>query len=417
MRVRDFKNWAALGGAGGLMIASPALAQTATTTSMSIVDNPSVSQASAHYKVNGTVEEEYQSNVAGGNAAVAALRGLKRDDFIFTPTALLDLFKPLGRESIYLDGSVGYNVFARNHVLDRENLNLSGGVNGELSACRATLTGAYIRGQKELQDITRSKVQDTLETASVGLNGVCGRGHGLQPTFSVSQSWTNNSLAQLNSQDYNTLGGSGGLDYVGPTFGTLSLFGQYQTTDFTNRILMVDLSAFHDGFDTYGGGVRYVRQLGARIQGTVSVSYTSVKPFIGTTSGFNGLTYGADLTYRASGRLSFHGSVTRDVQPSNVFNATYFLETKSVVEANYSAGSRLRLNLGASEQDRTFEGADLTAITDLKSDSYKSLYGSITYALRKFYLTLNASNNLRTANIAGLSYTDNRIGLTAGTSF
>jgi hypothetical protein len=414
MRVKDLKSWAALGGLGGLAISSPALAQTAAATSMSIVDNPSIAHASAHYNVNGTVEDEYQSNVAGASAAVAALRGLKRDDYIFTPTALLDLFRPLGRESIFLTGSVGYNFYTNNHVLDRENLNLNGGINGQLSLCRATLTGGYNRRQSELQDITNTKVQDTLETANAGLNGTCGRGYGLAPTFSVSQSWTNNSLAQLNTQNYNTLGGSGGLDYIGPTFGTLSFFGQYQTTDFTNRLLMANL---HDGFDTYGGGVRYVRQLGARIQGSVSVSYTSVKPFVGVTSGFNGLTYGVDLTYRASSRLSLHGSVLRDVQPSNVFNSTYFLETKSLVEANYAVGTRLRANFGASQHDRTFEGADLIATTDLKDDSYKSLYGSITYALRKFYLTVSASNNLRTANVAGLSYTDNRIGLTAGTSF
>jgi Putative beta-barrel porin 2 len=415
MRIGKLTRWVTLGGVGSLVICSPVLAQ--TTGDYSIVDTPAVAAAPSHYSFNGTFESEYQSNVAGGDAAVAALRGLKQEDIVFTPTLLVDAFKPFGRESVFLVGSVGYNFYDRNTILNRESFNLSGGVNGQLSICRATATGGYVRRQNELQDTTLVRIKDTYDQTSVGLEGACGRGFGFSPTFSVSQTWSNNSLTALQSSNYKTLGGSGGVSYQAPTLGNLSLFGQYQTTNFTNRLVLFNQNAVQDGFDTYGGGVKYARLLGARIQGTVSLSYTSVKPFVGNTSGFNGVTYGADITFRASSRLDFHGSFNRDVQPSNVLDSTYYLETKSLLEGTYHIGSRLDANLGVSEADRTFKGSALLTNFDLRDDTLKTVFGALTYKLRRFYVALNLRNEARAANVTGLSYTDNRVGLTAGTSF
>lgn len=420
MRMTKLTLWAALAGVGGLAICSPALAQVtsaAAASNYSIVDTPSVASAPTHYSLNGTFETEYQSNVAGGSAAIAALRGLKQEDIVFTPTLLVEAFKPLGRESVFLTGSIGYNFYDRNTVLNRESFDLTGGANGQLGLCRATVTGGFVRRQNELQDTTLLRVQDVYNQTSVGLEGACGHGYGFSPIFSVSQTWLNNSLSQLQSSNYSTLGGSGGISYQAPTLGNLSLFGQYQTTDFTNRLVVFDQNPVQDGFDTYGGGVKYVRLLGARIQGTISLSYTSVKPFVGSTSGFNGVTYGADVTFRASSRLDLHGSFNRDIQPSDVFDATYYLETKSLVEGTYHLGSRIEANLGLSEADRTFKGSSLLTNLDLREDTLKTIYGTLTYKLRKFYVALSLRNEERTTNTPGLGYTNNRVGLTAGTIF
>jgi hypothetical protein len=336
---------------------------------------------------------------------------------IFTPSALIEVFHHLGRESVFLTGSVGYNFYDQNSVLNRENIDLSGGVNGQFGACRATVNGSYARRQEQLQDTILTRVNDTYTQGSVGLEGACGRGFGLSPNFSFTQSWSTNSLAQLSSSDYNTTGGNAGVSYQTPNFGVLSLFGQAQTTDFTNRLVTFNLVTGHDGFETYGGGVRYSRLLGARIQGTVSVSYTAVHPYTGATTDFSGFTYSTDLTFRASSRLMLHGNFIRDVQPSNVFNSTYYVESKELVEGTYNLGSRITLNLGASDTNRDFKGAMLSRLTDLTHDELESVYGSASYRLRKIYLTLSASQTHRTANVAGLGYPDTRVGLTVGGNF
>ena len=415
MRRASLSRWALL---GGLAISSPVLAQSAqTSSSLSIVDNQAVALASSHYSANGTVGVVYDSDAAGGTAAVAALRGLKQEDVIVSPTLTLEAFRPFGRESAFVTGTVGYNFYDRNSVLSRENINLNGGVNGQLGACRATATAGYARFQNQLVDTTLARVQDTFDQVSVGAEATCGRGFGFSPIVTVNQSWANNSLAQLQSSDYKTLSATAGVGYQAPTFGNLSFFGQYQSTDFTNRFLIINFIPIRDGFDIYGGGVRYVRQLGARIQGTVSMSYTSVKPFIGATKGFAGLTYGGDITFRASSRLNLHASFNRDIQPSNVFDSTYYLENMELVEGTYNIGSRLRFDLGYSDEQRSFRGAAISRTTDLTSDELQSYFATLTYTLRKVYFGLNATYSDRSANIAGFSYPDTRVGLTAATTF
>jgi hypothetical protein len=406
----------ALGGLAGLWIAAPAMAQTGASA-LSIVDTPSIAQRSNYYTVDATFSTDYHSNVAGGSAAAAKARGLQQNDVIFTPSALVEVLHAIGRQSVFVTGSVGYNFYAQNSIFNREHIDLNGGLNGQLGSCRATLTGGYLRRQQEIQDLTTRLVQDATEVSSVGLEGACGRGFGFSPNFSVNQSWSTNSSSQLATSDYSSIGGSGGISYQTPKFGVLTLFGQAQSTDFTNRLVPTAQGAQHDGFDTYGGGVRYSRQLGARIQGTVSLSYTSVKPYLSGTRGFDGPTYSADLTYRASSRLNFHGNFTRDVQASNVLNSTYFIETKESVDGTYRVGSRITLVLGASQSDRNFKGPVLSPQTDLTNDHLETVYGSATYRLRRLYFTLSASQDQRSANVVGLGYGDTRVGLTAGANF
>jgi hypothetical protein len=415
MRSRNSTLWAVLGGLSCICVGSPALAQGGQP--FSIVDSPNIDQTASRLRINATVEGAYESNVAGGDAQVAAERGLKPQDFMITPTVLVDVLRPIGPESVFLQGSAGYSFYDRNSVLNRENLNLTGGLNARLGTCRGTATARISRYQDQLQNVTRTEVKDVYDLYSVGLDAICGRPIGLSPILSVTQSWANNSNTELSTSDNQTFGVSAGVAYQTPTFGKLSLFGQYQTTTFNNRFVLVNSQPVQDGYDTYGGWIRYQRLLGARIQGTASVGYTSLKPAIAGTPGFDGFTYDADLTFRAGGRLGLHAGFNRDVEPSNVLDATYGLEIRSLVEATYDLGARLKLNLGVSETTRRFQGLSLLTGVDLTKDDTKSIYATATYKLNKLFVALNVRNDERIANVAAFSYSDTRVGLTVGTAY
>jgi hypothetical protein len=407
--------WAVLGGLSCICVGSPALGQ--ASQPFSIVDWPNIDQTASRVRINGTVEAAYETNVAGGDALVAAERGLIQQDFMITPTVLVDVLRPVGPESVFLQGSAGYSFYDRNTVLNRENLNLAGGLNARLGICRGTATARISRYQDQLQDLTRTAVKDVYDLYSVGLDTTCGRPVGISPILSVSQSWANNSNVELSSSDSQTFSVSAGVAYQAPAFGKLSLFGQYQTTTFNNRFVLVNSQPVQDGYDTYGGWIRYQRLLGARIQGTVSVGYTSLKPAVAGTPGFDGFTYDADLTYRVDSRLGLHGSFTRDLEPSNVLDATYGLETKTLVEATYDLAARVKLNLGVSETTRRFQGLALITGVDLTKDDIKSIYATATYRRNKLFVALNVRNDERIANVADFSYSDTRVGLTVGTAY
>ena len=95
----------------------------------------------------------YDSNVAASDAAFAAARGIKPSDVIINPTVRLDLARPVGRQTVFLLATAGYDFYARNSRLNRENILVNPGVLGQFSRCEYDVSGSYSRGQNGLQEL------------------------------------------------------------------------------------------------------------------------------------------------------------------------------------------------------------------------------------------------------------------------
>jgi hypothetical protein len=367
-------------------------------------------------QVSPSVTVTYDSNVARGGAVVASERGLSSgSDEIISPTVALDINQPFGRGAAFLSGSVGYNFYLKDTILNRENLNLTGGYSTQLGACHGSGTVGYSRGLNQLTDIVRGTVEDTYSTVTVGADVGCGGSIGFAPVAAVSETFSQNTQSLLSTSNVRVFSGSAGLAYQTPTNGTLSLFGQYQTTDFPNRGVILGVVAQNDGYKLYAGGVKYARSLGARIQGTLSASYT-VTNAQGSQS-FKGITYSANGNYRASSRLSFAASVGRDVTPSNTLDATYSVADHRSIEAIYTHGGRWTLSFGVSEQIGEQYGGSLIPLFDLQHYDDKSVFAQATYTLRRINFSFVVRNDHRDSNQALLDYSDTRASLTAATTF
>lgn len=375
----------------------------------------------SHVRVTPSVTVAYDSNVVGASQAVGSEEGLRSgSDESVSPSLNLDIAQTLGRGSVFLGGGVGYNFYARDTILNREEINLRGGYLGSLGGCHGGFTAGYQRNENELTDLTRGAVQDTYALETVGVNASCGGSIGFAPVASVSESWSQNSQSVLSSSNLRTFSASAGLAYQTPTNGTASVYGQYQTTTFPNRNLGVGGVGLgtgpQDGYTLYGGGVKYSRNLGARIQGSVSASY-SIVDSEGAGSGFGGFTYSAGVSYRASSRLSFYASVARQVTPSNVLDASYQVENDNLIQATYSHGSRWSLTAGVEQVVGTQNGAALTSSIDLLNFDTKSVFAIANYSLRRINLSLSLRNDTRTTNQSLLNYSDTRASITASTTF
>lgn len=409
---------AILAGVASAVAAWPAAAQIANPTA--ILDSLDFGGVANRLIFTPSVDVAYDSNVARSNNTVAITRGLTPADEIYSPSLAVDILQPVGRNSVFAAGTLGYNFYDHNSVLNREALSLNGGANLQAGRCRATLSGGYARRQNSLEDETGRQVQDTFDAPSVSLNASCGGDHGFSPVFTVAENWTNNSIPSFQTSNLQTFSASGGLAYKSATLGVASLFGQYSKTDFPNRVLPTATGLVHDSYESEGGGVRYERMLGARIQGTVALSYTHIDTALSTGPAFSGLTYDADLTYRASSRLGFHGSFGRDVLPTNLLNAAFRVQTTELVEANYSAGQRLTFNLGASSRDAQVEGSALALAPpgqDLTEDNDRAIYSSATYALRKISFRVSVRNDRRTTNLSEFNYWDTRADFSVSATF
>jgi hypothetical protein len=219
------------------------------------------------------------------------------------------------------------------------------------------------------------------------------------------------------SSDSRTLDARLGAVYAQPVLGQITLYGDYRKTDFPNRTGLGGHGPM-DGYDVYSGGLSYDHHIGARLEGSIQVAYTSLQPYLPSEPGFSGPTFAVDINYKASGRLTAHAHADRDTVPSVQINATYTVEQHYITDVTYEVSSRLNLKLGASYLDRRFNGAALVSGANLSHEAQNSYFGSVNLTIgRRFLVSLDLREEDRLANIRAYDYRSTRASLTVTTKF
>jgi hypothetical protein len=398
----------------GLAVAgSPTLAMAQTVPSA----DPTPLQARG-FSASLTAADTYDSNVARSDAQIAALRHLTLSDQLFQPAATVDLVAPIDRQAVFFDGTLGYDYYQRNRVLNRQRVNVDGGVRGQVRTCTATLGGSYSQRQNSLEDITLALIKDTLTDTGVNFSATCKAQIGFSPFITASQDWETNSSTAIVSSNYRTTSANAGVAYAQPLIGEISVYGGYTKSLFPNREVPVGVTAEQDGYQIYTGGVRYDRKLGARIEGTVAFAYTSLKPNTNQTAPFKGATYQADVTYTPSGRLSLDVHASRAAQPTPLSNTAYNIQQLYSATANYRVGARGLFSLGVSDNVEDLRGALLLAGFNITHETTDSVYATGTYTLnRRLTLVMDVREEDRRANLSAFSYDDTRVTVTARSAF
>ena len=366
----------------------------------------------SRFNLEATLSETYDSNVAQSGAAVAAQRDIRPEDTISQPTVVGGLTLPLGLQSLFLKGSVGYAFYSRNTVLDSGLVDVQGGFDGRVRDCKAKLTGEYNYSRTNLGDLTAAVTRNIANTESLRLEGGCGAEIGFGPTMSVVQQWSSNSATSLFSSDYRSVTATAGIAYRRPDFGELSLIGSYGQTNFPNRTVMAGPDTIQDGYRDYSVGVQYDRKLGARIEGTIKVAYTTLDPYSAGAPGYRGIDYTGDLSLRVSSRLQAHVSVGQTPIPTVVSNSTYSLETHYSAAVDYAIGPRFSLTLTGSEVNDRYNGTGLVTGLDIRRQNLVTESASLRWEMsRRFALQLNGSHEVRDTDISIYNFTDDRVGI------
>lgn len=382
-----------------------------------VASSPALAQDARKLEFGLRAQVEHHSNVSLTNEAQAALRGLVMADTIFTPTASVDIRQPVGRQALFLRGSVGYAFYDKNTDLNRERLDITGGVDGRLGPCAVTLTGGYARGVERVDDPTlienARNIQD-VKRAAVDVG--CSRPTGFGIVGSASKEWVSNDLPLSKLSDSELQSVMMGVSYSRPALGVLTVFGNYQDVKYPNRLI-------DDGYDLNAFGVSFERQLGARIQGSATVAYTSVDLHAPSPPGFSSsnlktTTYSASLTYRASNRLRFQGLFDRAVTPSSGFGRTYDLSNTYQLTGDYDLGSRIGINVGVVRVERDSEGGLALPGLQLTNSTTDAVFGTVKYKQsERLTFNLTAGREERTTNAPQFDYTNERIGVGVEASF
>jgi hypothetical protein len=384
---------------------------------LAVTTSQAFAQQAPGLDISASAEAAYNTNVAESDEQVAAQRGLQLQDEIYTPTLTVDFLKPLGREAIFLDATGSYQFYQHDTILNRQNLDLLGGLKAGVGPCRGTVSDEYKNYQSDLDNLTTVVVRNTVQDELIKFDGSCPRTIGFAPTLSLSQDWTTNSATEIASSNYRSFNAQVGAAYTRPVFGQLTLFGAYTRTDFAN--LVPEGATFvQNGYQLYSAGVRFDRKLGGRIEGSLQVSFTSLSPYSSNTPGFSGFTYDADVNFRATGRIGAHFHADRETLPSSQTGSTYSIEEDYIGDIDYTLSSRLEIKLGVSSVSQQFKGNNVDPFAVITNETINSGFGSASWKLgRRLELVFAISERGRRSNLPQYNYDSTLVSATATTKF
>lgn len=370
-------------------------------------------------KVGIRAQVEHDSNVVLGGNALGQRQNLTPEDVLFIPSATIDLLQPLGRHSAYLRGSAGYTFYDKNTDLNRERIDVASGLNVALRSCGLTADVTYGRGINRIDDPTFIyDARNIRETIGVTGGLSCSSATGFGVMAQVARNWSDNSRQTLQEANYESSTYTAGLTYARPALGTLTLFGSRETVDYPDRVVT-------DGYTVDSVGMTYDRQLGARIQGTVTASYAQVEqdgrllPGLGLPAAKQDVTsYGAKLSFRVNSRLNLLGSFNRGVSPAIGFLQAYEVSNRYRISGTYQIGSRLTATAGFNRVERDPSENALPSLVVPTESTLDVASASLRYQQSdRLGFELYLEHEKRDTNLDPFDYTSDRIGLTTIVTF
>ncbi|MET0308811.1 MAG: outer membrane beta-barrel protein [Sphingomonas sp.] len=361
---------------------------------------------------------QYDSNAALSDRRLSGGGGA--DDVSTAPSLDLNIYLPRATGSLYLRGGLGYTFYRKFKSLNREFVNLEGGVDQRvLGDCVAHGTAKYARQLSDLGDIVTtvpitSALKNTQETRMVSADIGCGSGIGFRPSVAVSRSEVRNDSALRKFSDADTNSVTGQLGYSAPALGTVSVFGRYSDSKYVNRPTP---NGDEDGVKTYSAGVQIERDLGTRFNFTGSVNYTRVKPYLASVADFSGVGFDLSAQYRGDFfQIGLTGS--RAAEPSTLLFVSYDIQTSLGLTAMVELTPRIRWNGGFSYRRRAFAPSPLFADAPIRgSEDLYVLNAGLSYqAGRRLRFSLDGSYSKRTSDTQLFNYDQKRVSLTTSLS-
>lgn len=312
--------------------------------------------------IRPSVQLIYDSNVFKVGRQTILPAGPRTDDISISPGLNVDISLPLGRQRVFLAGYAGYDFFMKNSRLDRERIGLDGGADLRLvGSCSTTVNLGYARAQGDLANgLSLFATPNTEERVTYGANARCGGPVGLQPGIGYSHQKIRNSNRTFFATNSSADTYQASLAYVRPSFGSLSLFGTYSDAQYDDRVPLIPglPSGFREGIESYAVGLRYEREIGARLRGSLSGGYNWVNPKIGNQT-FRGANYALSLDYRASERLTASLSAARSADLPNLINVLYAITDNFTLAGTYRLNPRATLNFGGTYQNRKLRASEV----------------------------------------------------------
>jgi hypothetical protein len=366
-----------------------------------------------HATVDFSLLEAYDSDVLRAPENLPAPANVSKSDFRITPSVQLDVRLPVGRQSVFVKSAIGYDFYHNNRQLNRERISVDGGVDLSAASCNSHITASAGRRQSDLGDVfglTRTKNAET--RLGYGVNLSCGGIIGLRPTLGYEYQDVQNDDILRSRGNFRSRTYSASIAYVRPTFGEFSIYGSYRRGSYPGRLVFGSFQP--ERIKVYSAGLRFSRDIGSRIKGTISAGYTIVDPNLAGVARFKGASWSADVNWRVTDRLQTNFLFARSAEQSNLLDVSYSINDNYQFNATYGLTPTVQLSMGASYLTRNFRNTPLIPGSEFRgADRLAQVRGGVRFhPAGRFSYSFDVTGANRRSDTGRLDYRNVFAGLT-----
>lgn len=334
----------------------------------------------------------------------------------------------MGRQGVFIEGSVGRDIFyGTDFQPDRNRFQLGAGVDYQLSRCTGQ-TGASWRRSLAFQSDAAAFGGFQQETTAFGLTASCRIGGALSVNGSVVRTLVDTEAASGNAFNVNNWTYSAGLGFGSAAFGQISLGASQTDSQMPGRLILTPQGVFEDGLRQRNVRLGYSRQLGSRINLSLGASYLHTEPSTDETvllidgllqvvprDSFRGLGYDAALDFNLSPRLGFQLTAGRSSFANPQVGSRFTVSDNYAAAVSYVLNDRYSVSAGYTRRNNDYRGGFVSTLDPLirVSDKLDRYYGRLSAKLgRRLRLGLDVTHNRRRSDPAVLSFSSTGAGLT-----
>ena len=327
--------------------------------------------------------------------------GLEESALRLTPVVDAGVGLPVGRQQLFVGGSIGRDYFINKPLRNRNRWQLGGGVAWRLGSRCSGIIGAETR-RRLVQLDDQSEFTDNVQTSNdIGASANCQTATGLGFGGSVRHDDTSNDTPNRMVFDSRSTTYSPSISYGNRSLGQFSLGATVSNISFTNRPVPTPAGFVEDGLRSLNGRAGYSRTLGSRLQLTAGLSYLRTTPKPGTVLAidpngqvvvvprepFSGTGYDFSLAYQPSTRLSVVVAGDRGVSASRNVGALFTIRQGVSADINYKVGPSIDVGAGVSRRTNEYKGSFVSAAEPQPriSDQFERVYAQIDYSPVSLY--------------------------------
>ncbi|MBV1689591.1 hypothetical protein KRR38_18360 [Novosphingobium sp. G106] len=343
-----------------------------------------------------TAQVRHDSNIAAGGTP-----GLSASDDRLSIGTAIRLTRPFGRNSVSVDGFLGYDFYRRNTDLNAERISFGADAEFDVGFCQVGLRPHVNRQQSNLYDLSVVNLPgigsvrniETTQTYRGELR--CGNALGIRPLVYYERTWGNNSNAVRKLDNYRGETVGGGLSYSNPVIGNFDVSVERTTLKYPNRNLLVGLS----GYRLDQLKLATSRNIGAVLTADGFIAFSHVKPESNLAPSYSGMSWSLGLTMVPTTNLQLRANLSQQIDPSLNNNALYSRNRDWGLSGTYQLGPRTSAGLSFARNERSFRGALPVFGPPLTNDSVNRISGRFDFTPnQRLSVGLEVGHERRNAN-------------------